>query len=125
MPFWGLCLIGTSVLFLAPLIYTTNKVLIDNQIEQVSQIVNAQTHQMRQMANAAAGTMKMYGRDYSAKAQEIIGCARSSFLVARKSAPAATATDVSTTPIFTVPTTSTTARKISIPTTPVIPPKRR
>ena len=87
--------------------------------------MNAQTHQVRQMASqhasAAAATTKMYVGDYSAKAQEIIGRARSSSPVARKSAPAASTT-------ATAPVTSTTAptaagkRKVSIPTTHAYPP---
>ncbi|KFY29977.1 hypothetical protein V493_02181 [Pseudogymnoascus sp. VKM F-4281 (FW-2241)] len=98
VPLWGLALIGTSVLFLGPLVYTTNRELIDGQIEQLSQIVNAQTTQVRQMASQhasnAAATTKMYVGDYSAKAQEIIGRARSSSpadrKVADKSSPTAT-----------------------------------
>ncbi|KFY13833.1 hypothetical protein V492_03022 [Pseudogymnoascus sp. VKM F-4246] len=90
VPLWGLALIGTSVLFLGPLVYKTNKVLIDQQIDQLSQIVNAQTTQVRQMASQhasqAAKTTKMYVGDYSAKAQEIIGRARSSSPLDRKSA---------------------------------------
>ncbi|KFY38249.1 hypothetical protein V495_06684 [Pseudogymnoascus sp. VKM F-4514 (FW-929)] len=89
VPLWGLALIGTSVLFLGPLVYKTNQALIDGQIEQLSKIVNDQTTQVRQMASQhasnAAATTKMYVGDYSAKAQEIIGRARSSSPVARKS----------------------------------------
>ncbi|KFY18081.1 hypothetical protein V491_04865, partial [Pseudogymnoascus sp. VKM F-3775] len=95
VPLWGLALIGTSVLFLGPLIYKTNKALIDGQIEQLSEIVNAQTTQVRQIASQhasnAAATTKMYVGDYSAKAQEIIGRARSSSPADRKvSQPAVT-----------------------------------
>ncbi|OBT91683.2 hypothetical protein VE01_10249 [Pseudogymnoascus verrucosus] len=98
VPLWGLALIGTSVLFLGPLVYTTNKALIDGQIEQLSQIVNAQTTQVRQMASQhasnAAATTKMYVGDYSAKAQEIIGRARSSSPADRKSVEPSVTTGV-------------------------------
>lgn len=107
VPLWGLALIGTSVLFLGPLVYKTNKVLIDQQIEQLSQIVNAQTTQVRQMASQhasnAAATTKMYVGDYSAKAQEIIGRARSSSPLERKPVVTTGATSSK------VPSTSTSA----------------
>lgn len=111
VPLWGLALIGTSVLFLGPLVYTTNRELIDGQIEQLSQIVNAQTTQVRQMASQhasnAAATTKMYVGDYSAKAQEIIGRARSSSPADRKTV-AATESPVATTGVTSskVPATS-------------------
>jgi len=80
VPFWGLSLIGSSVVFLSPLIYKTNKELIDNQIAHASSIVNQQTEQVKQLAShhaaRAADTTKQYASDYSAKAQEMIGNAR-------------------------------------------------
>ncbi|ELR08597.1 hypothetical protein VC83_02223 [Pseudogymnoascus destructans] len=122
VPLWGLALIGTSVLFLGPLVYTTNKALIDGQIEQLSQIVNAQTTQVRQMASQhasnAAATTKMYVGDYSAKAQEIIGRARSSSPADRKSAEPAVTTGVNSSK---VPSTSsfspagTSSKKSKVP----------
>lgn len=129
VPLWGLALIGTSVLFLGPLIYKTNRELIDGQIEQLSQIVNAQTTQVRQMASQhasnAAATTKMYVGDYSAKAQEIIGRARSSSPVERKSA-AATASPVATTGVTSskVPATSSfspSSTKSKVPATESFP----
>ncbi|KFZ02720.1 hypothetical protein V501_09483 [Pseudogymnoascus sp. VKM F-4519 (FW-2642)] len=116
VPLWGLALIGTSVLFLGPLVYTTNKALIDGQIDQLSQVVNAQTTQVRQMASQhasnAAATTKMYVGDYSAKAQEIIGRARSSSPADRKSVEPSvttgvTASKVPSTSSFSPATTST------------------
>lgn len=89
VPFWGLSLLSTSVLFLAPLIYKTNQELIDNQIANASHVVNQQTEQVKQLAShhaaRAADTTKAYAADYSAKAQEMIGSARG-----RSSSPAAT-----------------------------------
>lgn len=77
VPFWGLSLIATSVLFLTPLIYKQNKEAIDAQIEHASRILNQQTNQVKQIAthhaSAAAATTKQYVGDYSAKAQEMIG----------------------------------------------------
>jgi len=92
VPFWGFSLIATSVLFLTPLAYKTNKDLIDHQLEHVSVIVNQQTEQVKSLAShhaaVAANTTKQYVGDYSAKAQEIIGGrARSQSPVATKAAP--------------------------------------
>lgn len=117
VPLWGLALIGTSVLFLGPLVYKTNKALIDGQIEQLSEIVNAQTTQVRQIASQhasnAAATTKMYVGDYSAKAQEIIGRARSSSPADRKvSNPAVTASVTSSKVPSTSSAASTTKAKV-------------
>jgi Reticulon len=87
VPFWGLCLIATSVAFLVPLVYITNKELIDHHIKNASDIVNHQTAQVKQLAShhaaVAAETTKQYASDYSAKAQEMIGVPR-----ARSQSPA-------------------------------------
>jgi len=80
VPFWGLTLISTSVLFLSPLIYKTNKEVIDHYIAQATEIVNQQSKQVRdlaaQQASRASETTKQYVGDYSHKAQELIGNAR-------------------------------------------------
>jgi hypothetical protein len=80
VPFWGLSLIATSVLFLAPLIYKTNQDLIDHHIRNASNVVNQQTEQVKQLAShhaaRATETTRQYVGDYSAKAQEMIGNAR-------------------------------------------------
>jgi len=87
VPFWGLTLISTTILFLTPLIYKTNKEVIDAQITHISNIVNQQTEQVKQLAShhaaRAAETTKSYASDYSSKAQEMIGNARG-----RSSSPA-------------------------------------
>jgi hypothetical protein len=76
VPFWGLTLISTSVLFLAPLIYKTNQELIDHHISNASNIINQQTDQVKQLAShhaaRATETTKQYVGDYSAKAQDLI-----------------------------------------------------
>lgn len=80
VPFWGLCLIGTSTLFLVPLIYTSNQDFIDEHLSKVSDIVNSQTAQVKDIAThhtaRASETVKAYAGDYTAKAQEYIGSAR-------------------------------------------------
>jgi hypothetical protein len=80
VPLWGLSIIGTSILFLAPLIYKTNQELIDHHVANASKVVNEQTNQVKslisqQAAQATESTKNLVG-DYSAKAQEMIGNAR-------------------------------------------------
>jgi hypothetical protein len=80
VPFWGLALISSSTLFLGPLVYKTNKELIDHHLANVSNAVNEQTEQVRQIAShhaaRATDATKQYVGDYSAKAQELLGNAR-------------------------------------------------
>ncbi|KAG9235146.1 Reticulon-domain-containing protein [Amylocarpus encephaloides] len=80
VPFWGLSLITSTVLFLAPLLYKTNKELIDHYLTQAADIANQQTKQVREIAShhaaRATETTKQYVGDYSHKAQEMIGSAR-------------------------------------------------
>lgn len=80
VPLWGLALISTSILFLSPLVYKTNKELIDRHINNASSVVNQQTAQVKQLAShhaaRATDVTKQYVGDYSAKAQEMIGNAR-------------------------------------------------
>lgn len=82
VPFWGLSLIATSVLFLAPLIYKTNQEAIDHYVAEAAQIVNKQTEQVKTIASEnmarATSTTKQYVGDYSHKAQELISNARRS-----------------------------------------------
>lgn len=76
VPYWGLSLIATTVLFFAPLIYTTNQELIDSQLKHASEIVSAQTSQLRTVAQKntekATQVTKQYMGDYTAKAQSLI-----------------------------------------------------
>ncbi|KAM7199897.1 Reticulon domain containing protein [Naviculisporaceae sp. PSN 640] len=80
VPFWGLSLIAATVLFFAPLVYTTNQELIDEQLKQASDIINAQTSQIRtvaqKQAEQATQLTKEYVGDYSAKAQALLKGAR-------------------------------------------------
>jgi type VI protein secretion system component VasK len=80
LPFWGLSLIAVSCVYLGPLIYMTNKDLIDEQLQNASNVVNSQTQQVRNLAGhhtaRASETVKAYAGDYTSKAQEYIGSAR-------------------------------------------------
>ena len=77
VPFWGLCLIGTTCIYMAPLIYTTNQELIDQHLANAQDVVNQQTNQISDLAShhtkVASDTVKQYAGDYTAKAQEYIG----------------------------------------------------
>ncbi|TVY13608.1 Reticulon-like protein 1 [Lachnellula arida] len=105
VPFWGLSLISTFVLFLTPLIYKTNKEVIDQYLHQAADIANQQTEQVRQLAShhasRATETTKQYVGDYSQKAQEMIGNARG-----RSTSPVLSAKPVKTEPF--VPKTENT-----------------
>jgi hypothetical protein len=76
-PFWGLCLMTVTTLFIGPLVYRTNQELIDEQIGQVTDLLNAQANQVRDMAgqhtSRATDALKSYTNEYSAKAQEYLG----------------------------------------------------
>jgi hypothetical protein len=76
VPYWGLAVIATTVTFFAPLIYTTNQELIDAQLKHAGEIVNAQTAQLRTVAQKhteqATQVTKQYMGDYTAKAQALI-----------------------------------------------------
>lgn len=80
VPLWGLSLIGTTVIYLTPLIYINNKEIIDEQIENITHLINSQATQVKEIAGHHAGratsTVKAYAGDYSAKAQNYIGNAR-------------------------------------------------
>ena len=80
LPLWGLSLIATSIIYLAPLIYISNKEVIDAQIANASDVMNAQAAQVKDLAGQhtakATSTLKTYAGDYTAKAQGMIGNAR-------------------------------------------------
>jgi hypothetical protein len=62
--------------FFVPLIYTSNQELIDRQLKQASDVVNAQTSQLQAVASRhasqATNITKQYMGDYSAKAQQML-----------------------------------------------------
>lgn len=80
VPLWGLSLIGVTVIYLTPLIYINNREIIDEQIENITQVINSQATQVKEIAGhhaeRATSTVKAYAGDYSAKAQNYIGNAR-------------------------------------------------
>lgn len=80
VPLWGLSLIGVTVIYLTPLIYINNKEIIDEQIENITRLINSQATQVKEIAGhhaeRATSTVKAYAGDYSAKAQNYIGNAR-------------------------------------------------
>ena len=79
-PLWGLSLIATSVVYLTPLIYKSNKEFIDHHLENASNIANSQARQVKDLTAHHAGryseTVKQYAGDYTSKAQNYIGNAR-------------------------------------------------
>ncbi|KAL1966206.1 hypothetical protein VTN77DRAFT_4758 [Rasamsonia byssochlamydoides] len=78
---WGLALIAVTIAYLGPLIYISNREIIDGQIQSLQQLINAQASHVRGLAEQhtahATGLVKQYASDYSAKAQEYIGTRRS------------------------------------------------
>ncbi len=80
VPFWGLSLIAVSSIYMGPLVYMTNKELIDHHVKNASDVANAQANQLKDLAGhhtaRAQETVKSYAGDYSAKAQEYMGNVR-------------------------------------------------
>ncbi|SPQ25238.1 8074f09c-a600-4d24-b0cb-35bf5064f60c [Thermothielavioides terrestris] len=76
VPYWGLAVIATTVVFFAPLVYTTNQEFIDSQLKHAGEVLNAQTAQLRSVAQKqtkqATQVTKQYMGDYTAKAQALI-----------------------------------------------------
>jgi len=80
VPFWGLSLLTTSVIFLGPLVYITNKELIDGHVEHASNVVSAQASQVKDLASQHTGkafeSIKASTSDYTDKASSMIGQSR-------------------------------------------------
>lgn len=80
LPFWGLSLLSTCVIYLGPLIYIKNKETIDGQLEHASNVVSAQTAQIKGMAGEQTSkgfeSVKHYTGDYTTKAQGLVSSAR-------------------------------------------------
>jgi ABC-type multidrug transport system fused ATPase/permease subunit len=98
VPLWGLSLIGVSVAYLGPLVYISNREIIDEQIAEVQKLINAQANQAKELANQhtsrATGLVKQYANEYSSKAQDYIGSRHAAAPVATK-VPAANPEPVS------------------------------
>lgn len=94
VPFWGLSLIATTLLYIVPFVYINNKEVIDTQINNASHVVNKQTAQIKDVAGhhtaRASESVKNIAGDYSAKAQEYMGSARQTTANAANKATAAT-----------------------------------
>jgi len=77
VPFWGLSLIGTCVLYMAPLLYMKNRGTIKAQLQHIEQVVTHQAYQLKditaQQASRATETAKNLASDASSKAQQIVG----------------------------------------------------
>lgn len=77
VPVWGLTVIAVTTAYFAPLVYISNREIIDEQIKNLQDIIAAQTNQLKDLAgertSQATGLMKQYVGDYSSKAQEYIG----------------------------------------------------
>ncbi|KAK4100272.1 hypothetical protein N658DRAFT_105773 [Parathielavia hyrcaniae] len=91
VPYWGLAVIGTTLVFFTPLVYTSNQELIDTQLKHASDIVNAQTAQLRTVAQKntekATQVTKQYMGDYTAKAQALIKGHRNNEPVSQQKKP--------------------------------------
>jgi hypothetical protein len=80
VPFWELSLLSTIVIYLGPLIYIKNKDVIDGQMVHASNVVSAQTAQIKGIAGERTSkgfeSVKHYTGDYAAKAQVLMNDAR-------------------------------------------------
>ncbi|KAL6860159.1 hypothetical protein ACO1O0_004185 [Amphichorda felina] len=76
VPLWGLTVIATVLTFVLPLIYVANKELIDQQLKNASDIVEAQTSQVRSACQKQTEHItaigKQYAGDYTGKVQEML-----------------------------------------------------
>lgn len=77
MPSWGLALFFTTVVYFAPLVYISNQEFIDHHINNAQTVLTEQGKQVRDLAaqhtNKAVESSQSLLKDYSAKAQEMIG----------------------------------------------------
>lgn len=76
LPAWGFALFSTFVIFLVPLVYTSNKELIDEQLAHASNVVNEQTKQVQELAaqhtSKGLESVKQYAGDYGSVASDYI-----------------------------------------------------
>lgn len=91
VPLWSLSLIAVTVAYFAPLIYISNREIIDEQISNAQAVISSHTNQLKDVAGEhtshATGLMKQYVGEYSSKAQEYIGHVRSAAPEMSKVAP--------------------------------------
>ncbi|KAL1957568.1 hypothetical protein VTO42DRAFT_5795 [Malbranchea cinnamomea] len=76
LPLWGLTLLGVTVAYMGPLIYINNKEFIDEQINALQDIINAQTVHVKEMAETrtahATEVVRHYVNDYRARAHDYV-----------------------------------------------------
>ncbi|BDD63742.1 hypothetical protein MAP00_008605 [Monascus purpureus] len=81
LPLWGLSLLSATIIYIGPLIYISNRELIDAQIESAQEALHEQANQLKELAGQrtshAKGLVKQRLGDYSTKAQEYINHRRS------------------------------------------------
>ncbi|KAH6996354.1 Reticulon-domain-containing protein [Ilyonectria sp. MPI-CAGE-AT-0026] len=91
VPYWGLAVIGTTVVFFVPLVYTSNQELIDAQIQNASDLINSQTAQVKDVAqkqlDQVSALGKQYAGDYTGKVQALLSGKTPSRQVIIKPAP--------------------------------------
>jgi hypothetical protein len=79
-PAWGLTLLFATVAFFAPLIYIQNRELIDTHVANAQDIIGKQASQVRDLAaehtNKAMQASQSAVKEYSSKAQELVGSAK-------------------------------------------------
>lgn len=84
-------MIAVTTTYFTPLVYISNREIIDEQISNLQEIINSQTNQLKDLAgertSQATGLMKQYVGEYSSKAQEYIGSRRSTSPEMSKVAP--------------------------------------
>ena len=65
------------IAYLGPLVYISNQEIIDEQIAELQQLLNAQANHAKELANQqtfrAKGLVKQYANDYTTKAHGYIG----------------------------------------------------
>ena len=95
-------LLGTFIAYLAPLVYITNKEVIDEQLSNASQLLNDQTAQMKDLAGQhtanATSAIKGYAGDYTAKAQGMLGAKQANGPAKSEPPPAYQASDFPSAP---------------------------
>ncbi|GJN80865.1 Reticulon [Purpureocillium lilacinum] len=121
VPYWGLAVIGTTVAFFVPLIYTTNQELIDHHLKNASDAIGAQTAQVRSVAQKQADHLatvgKQYAGDYTGKVQEMLRGRSASPTAPTKAAPVPAAKQ----PVFPVPPTEEPKKQTIPEPEPVVP----
>lgn len=79
-PPWGLTLLFTTLAYFLPLVYIQNQELIDTHVANAQDLINKQATQVRDLAaehtNKAMEASKSSLKEYSGKAQEMMGGAK-------------------------------------------------